>query len=76
MERSFTDQSTLQEDERMALSFMDAHTCGTRSKTNALTHTIQCAKTYWLTTTTQSNFKPDAHHPSLCNLVDRHSFTP
>lgn len=40
MERSFTDQSTLQEDERMALSFMDAHTCGTRSKTNAprLTH--------------------------------------
>uniref|UniRef100_A0AAQ4NP58 protein-tyrosine-phosphatase n=1 Tax=Gasterosteus aculeatus aculeatus TaxID=481459 RepID=A0AAQ4NP58_GASAC len=34
MERSFTDQSTLQEDERMALSFMDAHTCGTRSKTN------------------------------------------
>lgn len=38
MERSFTDQSTLQEDERMALSFMDAHTCGTRSKTNAPTH--------------------------------------
>uniref|UniRef100_A0A8C9YZP7 protein-tyrosine-phosphatase n=1 Tax=Sander lucioperca TaxID=283035 RepID=A0A8C9YZP7_SANLU len=35
MERSFTDQSTLQEDERMALSFMDAQTCGTRSKTNA-----------------------------------------
>uniref|UniRef100_A0A7N6BE83 protein-tyrosine-phosphatase n=1 Tax=Anabas testudineus TaxID=64144 RepID=A0A7N6BE83_ANATE len=34
MERSFTDQSTLQEDERMALSFMDAHTCGTRSKTS------------------------------------------
>uniref|UniRef100_A0AAX7SM85 protein-tyrosine-phosphatase n=1 Tax=Astatotilapia calliptera TaxID=8154 RepID=A0AAX7SM85_ASTCA len=32
MERSFTDQSTLQEDERMALSFMDSHTCGTRSK--------------------------------------------
>uniref|UniRef100_A0A673AQV6 Receptor-type tyrosine-protein phosphatase U n=1 Tax=Sphaeramia orbicularis TaxID=375764 RepID=A0A673AQV6_9TELE len=31
MERSFTDQSTLQEDERMTLSFMDAHTCGTRS---------------------------------------------
>uniref|UniRef100_A0A669E790 protein-tyrosine-phosphatase n=1 Tax=Oreochromis niloticus TaxID=8128 RepID=A0A669E790_ORENI len=31
MERSFTDQSTLQEDERMALSFMDSHTCGTRS---------------------------------------------
>uniref|UniRef100_A0A669E3Z1 protein-tyrosine-phosphatase n=1 Tax=Oreochromis niloticus TaxID=8128 RepID=A0A669E3Z1_ORENI len=26
MERSFTDQSTLQEDERMALSFMDSHT--------------------------------------------------
>lgn len=40
MERSFTDQSTLQEDERMALSFMDAHTCGTRSMTNAQkTHT-------------------------------------
>uniref|UniRef100_A0A672HR10 protein-tyrosine-phosphatase n=1 Tax=Salarias fasciatus TaxID=181472 RepID=A0A672HR10_SALFA len=37
MERSFTDQSTLQEDERMALSFMDAHTCGTRSKTDAQT---------------------------------------
>lgn len=35
MERSFTDQSTLQEDERMALSFMDAHTCGTRSMRNA-----------------------------------------
>lgn len=32
MERSFTDQSTLQEDERMALSFMDTHTCSTRSK--------------------------------------------
>ncbi|KAI4889514.1 hypothetical protein NFI96_029719, partial [Prochilodus magdalenae] len=31
MERSFADQSTLQEDERMALSFMDAHTCSTRS---------------------------------------------
>uniref|UniRef100_A0AAR2J029 protein-tyrosine-phosphatase n=1 Tax=Pygocentrus nattereri TaxID=42514 RepID=A0AAR2J029_PYGNA len=29
MERSFADQSTLQEDERMALSFMDAHTCNT-----------------------------------------------
>uniref|UniRef100_A0A8C1KE96 protein-tyrosine-phosphatase n=1 Tax=Cyprinus carpio TaxID=7962 RepID=A0A8C1KE96_CYPCA len=34
MERSFTDQSTLQEDERMALSFMDTHTCSTRSKTS------------------------------------------
>uniref|UniRef100_A0A672MM19 Receptor-type tyrosine-protein phosphatase U n=1 Tax=Sinocyclocheilus grahami TaxID=75366 RepID=A0A672MM19_SINGR len=31
MECSFTDQSTLQEDERMALSFMDTHTCSTRS---------------------------------------------
>lgn len=41
MERSFTDQSTLQEDERMALSFMDAHTCGTRSKKNALKYTVQ-----------------------------------
>uniref|UniRef100_A0A7N9AKF3 protein-tyrosine-phosphatase n=1 Tax=Mastacembelus armatus TaxID=205130 RepID=A0A7N9AKF3_9TELE len=37
MERSFTDQSTLQEDERMALSFMDAHTCGTRSETHTYT---------------------------------------
>lgn len=35
MERSFTDQSTLQEDERMALSFMDAHTCGTRGTAHA-----------------------------------------
>lgn len=35
MERSFADQSTLQEDERMALSFMDAHTCGTRGTTVA-----------------------------------------
>uniref|UniRef100_A0A3P9DHA5 protein-tyrosine-phosphatase n=1 Tax=Maylandia zebra TaxID=106582 RepID=A0A3P9DHA5_9CICH len=35
MERSFTDQSTLQEDERMALSFMDSHTCGdARSSVN------------------------------------------
>uniref|UniRef100_A0A8C2H2U6 protein-tyrosine-phosphatase n=1 Tax=Cyprinus carpio TaxID=7962 RepID=A0A8C2H2U6_CYPCA len=33
MERSFTDQSTLQEDERMALSFMDTHTCSTRTCT-------------------------------------------
>uniref|UniRef100_A0A8C9Z727 protein-tyrosine-phosphatase n=1 Tax=Sander lucioperca TaxID=283035 RepID=A0A8C9Z727_SANLU len=40
MERSFTDQSTLQEDERMALSFMDAQTCGTRSKTNATYSTV------------------------------------
>uniref|UniRef100_A0AAY4CSM1 Receptor-type tyrosine-protein phosphatase U n=1 Tax=Denticeps clupeoides TaxID=299321 RepID=A0AAY4CSM1_9TELE len=32
MERSFTEQSTLQEDERMALSFMDTHTCTTRSE--------------------------------------------
>uniref|UniRef100_A0A8D0CKF6 Receptor-type tyrosine-protein phosphatase U n=1 Tax=Scleropages formosus TaxID=113540 RepID=A0A8D0CKF6_SCLFO len=32
MEHSFTDQSTLQEDERMALSFMDAHNCSTRSE--------------------------------------------
>ncbi|XP_015204204.1 receptor-type tyrosine-protein phosphatase U isoform X4 [Lepisosteus oculatus] len=31
MDRSFTDQSTLQEDERMALSFMDAHNCSSRS---------------------------------------------
>lgn len=40
MERSFTDQSTLQEDERMALSFMDAHTCGTRSKTSAQSSSV------------------------------------
>lgn len=47
MERSFTDQSTLQEDERMALSFMDAHTCGTRSMTNAqrLTDSTVCTNT-------------------------------
>ncbi|MBN3282826.1 PTPRU phosphatase, partial [Polyodon spathula] len=32
MDRSFTDQSTLQEDERMALSFMDAQNCSNRSK--------------------------------------------
>ncbi|XP_066573809.1 receptor-type tyrosine-protein phosphatase U isoform X3 [Amia ocellicauda] len=32
MDRSFTDQSTLQEDERMALSFMDAHNCSNRSE--------------------------------------------
>uniref|UniRef100_A0A3B4E3B3 protein-tyrosine-phosphatase n=1 Tax=Pygocentrus nattereri TaxID=42514 RepID=A0A3B4E3B3_PYGNA len=44
MERSFADQSTLQEDERMALSFMDAHTCSTRSKRHPLhtdTHFMQ-----------------------------------
>lgn len=35
MERSFTDQSTLQEDERMALSFMDSHACGARGRTDA-----------------------------------------
>lgn len=39
MERSFTDQSTLQEDERMALSFMDSHTCGARGMTDAHTAT-------------------------------------
>lgn len=38
MERSFADQSTLQEDERMALSFMDAHTCSTRSEPHTHTH--------------------------------------
>lgn len=66
MERSFTDQSTLQEDERMALSFMDAHTCGTRSMTNAHTDSqiVQFAQTHELTTAT-----PD------CNLL-RHLFTP
>ncbi|XP_041089936.1 receptor-type tyrosine-protein phosphatase U isoform X2 [Polyodon spathula] len=32
MDRSFTDQSTLQEDERMALSFMDAQNCSNRSE--------------------------------------------
>ncbi|XP_058853624.1 receptor-type tyrosine-protein phosphatase U-like isoform X1 [Acipenser ruthenus] len=30
MDRSFTDQSTLQEDERLALSFMDAQNCSNR----------------------------------------------
>ncbi|XP_058853631.1 receptor-type tyrosine-protein phosphatase U-like isoform X8 [Acipenser ruthenus] len=32
MDRSFTDQSTLQEDERLALSFMDAQNCSNRSE--------------------------------------------
>uniref|UniRef100_A0A8C4W7I3 protein-tyrosine-phosphatase n=1 Tax=Gopherus evgoodei TaxID=1825980 RepID=A0A8C4W7I3_9SAUR len=30
IDRSFTDQSTLQEDERLGLSFMDAHNCSNR----------------------------------------------
>ena len=30
---SMTEQSTLQQDERMAHSFMDAHGCNSRSKT-------------------------------------------
>lgn len=67
MERSFTDQSTLQEDERMALSFMDAHTCGTRSKINALSLTHVQYK--------PSLPKPDARHPWRHNLFDRHSFS-
>uniref|UniRef100_A0A8C6KN31 protein-tyrosine-phosphatase n=1 Tax=Nothobranchius furzeri TaxID=105023 RepID=A0A8C6KN31_NOTFU len=45
LERSFTDQSTLQEDERLALSFMDAHTCGTRSKQIAGSPTLDTAGT-------------------------------
>lgn len=32
IDRSFTDQSTLQEDERLGLSFMDAHNCSNRGK--------------------------------------------
>ncbi|XP_067862893.1 receptor-type tyrosine-protein phosphatase U-like isoform X2 [Heptranchias perlo] len=32
MDRSFTDQSTLQEDERLGLSFTEAHNCSTRCK--------------------------------------------
>lgn len=56
MERSFTDQSTLQEDERMALSFMDAHTCGSRSKTC-------CMKT--------SHSTVDKKHPRELNLCLR-----
>ncbi|XP_039596377.1 receptor-type tyrosine-protein phosphatase U-like isoform X2 [Polypterus senegalus] len=32
MDRSFTDQSTLQEDERMAVSFMDAHSSSKRNE--------------------------------------------
>lgn len=32
IDRSFTDQSTLQEDERLGLSFMDTHNYGNRGK--------------------------------------------
>lgn len=32
IDRSFTDQSTLQEDERLGLSFMDAHNYSNRGK--------------------------------------------
>uniref|UniRef100_A0AAY4CP76 protein-tyrosine-phosphatase n=1 Tax=Denticeps clupeoides TaxID=299321 RepID=A0AAY4CP76_9TELE len=45
MERSFTEQSTLQEDERMALSFMDTHTCTTRSKMKTLSTFKKILKT-------------------------------
>lgn len=73
MERSFTDQSTLQEDERMALSFMDAHTCGTRSKTNAPIQDAEAKISLQQQHNTISQF--EAYHPSLCNLVGRHSLT-
>src|SRR4029434_9603664 len=56
MERSFTDQSTLQEDERMALSFMDAHTCSTRSKTRPCTHMHTHRPTHTLTHTLSDVF--------------------
>lgn len=61
IERSFTDQSTLQEDERMALSFMDAHTCGTRSK---IVHPRLSSAT-----PPSAISQDDVNHPSLCNLV-------
>lgn len=32
VDRSFTDQSTLQEDERLGLSFMDTHNYGNRGR--------------------------------------------
>lgn len=68
MERSFTDQSTLQEDERMALSFMDAHTCGTRSMTNA--HIVQ-----FTTVILMQLHSAVLNHSSLCNLIC-YLFTP
>jgi len=36
IDRSFTDQSTLQEDERLGLSFMDTHNYGNRGKDREL----------------------------------------
>lgn len=63
MERSFTDQSTLQEDERMALSFMDAHTCGTRGMTN--THAARL-KHISPPQPSQCNFEP--RRPSFLTL--------
>lgn len=68
MERSFTDQSTLQEDERMALSFMDAHTCGTRSKTN--TRNEQWTETHQPTTTTNAISSLTYIIPHLVNPVE------
>lgn len=38
IDRSFTDQSTLQEDERLGLSFMDAHNYGNRGKAGEPRH--------------------------------------
>lgn len=72
MERSFTDQSTLQEDERMALSFMDAHTCGTRSKTSTQINSVHRPSSF----PPLCNFELRSHRSSLCNLVDRRSFPP
>uniref|UniRef100_A0A674NG17 protein-tyrosine-phosphatase n=1 Tax=Takifugu rubripes TaxID=31033 RepID=A0A674NG17_TAKRU len=54
MERSFTDQSTLQEDERMALSFMDAHTCGTRGRTDVVWGVLRDARLRTLNSTRSS----------------------
>lgn len=58
MERSFTDQSTLQEDERMALSFMDAHTCGARGTTDVVWGVLRDARLRTLNSTRSSHFHP------------------
>lgn len=69
MERSFTDQSTLQEDERMALSFMDAHTCGTRSMTNAPRLTDSAVYTNTSSPQLQNAISNWTHTIPQCNLV-------
>lgn len=44
IDRSFTDQSTLQEDERLGLSFMDTHNYSNRGKDRELqcSHCCKC----------------------------------